>query len=59
MNIQTPNIFRTIARYAAGLKAVHDEIRTERFINELPMRMRKDIGWPDAYAWRRARRRHY
>lgn len=56
MTIATPHFLRTIARYAAGLRAVHQEIRTERLINDLPARIRKDIGWPDAYAERRARR---
>jgi hypothetical protein len=56
MNIVTPNFFRTLSRYRTALRTVHEEIRTERLINELSPRLRKDIGWPDAYAERRARR---
>ncbi|WP_157016448.1 hypothetical protein [Mesorhizobium xinjiangense] len=32
----------------ARWRALRDEIRTERILNELPAHIRKDIGWPDA-----------
>lgn len=56
MNALSPALFRTLRRYAAGIRAVREEIRTERIINELPASIRKDIGWPDAYAERRSHR---
>jgi hypothetical protein len=55
MTIATPGFFRTIARYAAGLRAAHAEIRTERMVSEMPAHLRKDIGWPDAYPHRSKR----
>lgn len=53
----TPSIFRTVGRYAASFRAMRDEIRTERLLNNLPSSIRKDIGWPESYPERRARRR--
>jgi hypothetical protein len=52
----TPAIFRAVGRYAASFRAMRDEIRTERLLNDLPASIRKDIGWPDSYPERRARR---
>jgi hypothetical protein len=46
-----------IGRYAANLRALRDDIRTERILNSLPANVRKDIGWPEIYAGRRSRRR--
>ena len=51
-----PSIFRTIARYAGKIRTMRNDIRTERFLNSLPAELRKDIGWPDILAERRARR---
>jgi hypothetical protein len=56
MTTFTPNIFRAIRHYAGKVQTMRDEIRTERFLNSLPADIRKDIGWPDAYAGRRGRR---
>ncbi|MDQ0997192.1 uncharacterized protein YjiS (DUF1127 family) [Phyllobacterium ifriqiyense] len=37
--------------------AIHrQELRTERHLNSLPEHLLKDIGWPDAYAERLAKR---
>jgi hypothetical protein len=51
----TPALFRAVGRYAASIRAMRDEIRTERMLNTLPPSIRKDIGWPDNYSARRAR----
>jgi hypothetical protein len=51
-----PTFFKAVGRYTASFRAMRDEIRTERFLNSLPASIRKDIGWPDNYAARRARR---
>lgn len=56
MNSFTPNIFRTIRYYAGKVQTMRDEVRTERLLNSLPASIRKDIGWPDSYPERRARR---
>jgi len=46
-----------IARHYFGrIRRMREEIRTEQLINSLPREIRKDIGWPDNYAARRARR---
>jgi len=45
-----------ISRYAANLRALRDDIRTERILNSLPADVRKDIGWPEIYSGRRSRR---
>jgi hypothetical protein len=42
-----------ISRYTANLRALRDDIRTERILNSLPADIRKDIGWPEIYAGRR------
>ena len=48
---------RRARHYLGALKAMRDEARTARFIAGLPSQIRKDIGWPDAYDARVARRR--
>ncbi len=54
MNALNPiGIART---YFHRMRRMRDEIRTEQLISSLPKEIRKDIGWPDAYAARRARR---
>ena len=57
MTAFTPSIFRAIARYAGKFRTMRNDIRTERFLNSLPAELRKDIGWPDMLAERRADRR--
>jgi hypothetical protein len=57
MTAFTPSIFRTIARYAGKIRAMHRDIRAARVMNALPAELRKDIGWPDMLAERRAGRR--
>jgi hypothetical protein len=52
----TTDVFNAIKHYAGKIQTLHEEIRTERFINSLPRSIQKDIGWPDNYAARRARR---
>jgi uncharacterized protein YjiS (DUF1127 family) len=49
-------MFRTVARWYSDIAAYREELRTERHISELPEHLLKDIGWPDAYAERLARR---
>ncbi len=56
MTAFTPSIFRSIARYAGKIRTMRNDIRTERFLNSLPAELRKDIGWPDMLAERRAGR---
>ena len=46
-----------VGRYTATLRALREDIRTERILNSLPADIRKDIGWPEIYAGRRSRRR--
>ena len=53
----TPAIFRRISRYAGRIRMMRDNIRAERVMNALPPELRKDIGWPDMLAERRAGRR--
>ena len=43
-----------IRRYTANLRALREDIRTERILNALPADVRKDIGWPEIYAGRRS-----
>ncbi|MEP9372857.1 hypothetical protein [Mesorhizobium sp. KR1-2] len=52
----TPEFFRAVRHYAGKIQTMRDQIRTERFFNSLPESIQKDIGWPDTYAARRARR---
>jgi hypothetical protein len=56
MNSFTPNIFRAIRYYTGKVQSMREEVRTERLLNSLPASIRKDIGWPDSYPERRARR---
>jgi hypothetical protein len=58
MNTYRPAFFRAVGRYTAALRAMRDEIRTERLLNSLPNEIRKDIGWPEGRAARRAFLRH-
>lgn len=53
------NVLSTIgiARdYLHRVRQMREEIRTEQLICSLPREIRKDIGWPDTHAARRARR---
>ena len=52
----TPNLFRTIGRYAGKIRTLRDDIRTERLLNSLSTQTRKDIGWPDQFTDRRIKR---
>jgi hypothetical protein len=56
MNAFDLPVFGIIGRYAANWRALREQIRTERIMNALPPEVRKDIGWPELYAGRRARR---
>jgi len=56
MNSFSPNIIRVIRHYAGKVQTMREEVRTERLLNSLPASIRKDIGWPDSYPERRARR---
>lgn len=56
MDIFTPTLFKAVGRYAASLRTMHERVRTERLLNDLPASIRKDIGWPDSFPERRARR---
>lgn len=42
--------------YFDRMRRMRQEIRTEQMICSLPMEIRRDIGWPDVHAARRARR---
>ncbi|ATU90383.1 DUF1127 domain-containing protein [Phyllobacterium zundukense] len=50
------NIINTVRRLLTDFAAYREELRTERHLNSLPEHVLKDIGWPDAYAERLARR---
>ena len=52
----TPNLFRTISRYAGKIRTLRDDIRTERLLNSLSAQTRRDIGWPDQFTDRHVRR---
>ena len=52
----TPNLVRTISRYAGKIRTLRDDIRTERLLNSLSAQTRRDIGWPDQFTDRRVRR---
>ncbi|AWC21993.1 hypothetical protein CO731_01447 [Aminobacter sp. MSH1] len=54
MSSFNPDIFRAVRHYAGKIRTIHNEIRTERFLNSLPADLRKDIGWPDRFGSRRA-----
>jgi hypothetical protein len=49
-------ILRGVQQYVGKIRTMRNEIRTQRFMNSLPLDVRKDIGWPDTYADRRVRR---
>lgn len=53
MNVHS--IIGPVRRFAAVWRAWREEVRTEIMIDNLPAQIRKDIGWPDAKAARRAR----
>ena len=50
------SIVKTVRRLLTDFAAYREELRTERYLNTLPDYVLKDIGWPDAYAERLARR---
>lgn len=56
MDVFNPTIFRAVGRYAASMRDARNQVRTERLLNALPASLRKDIGWPDSYPERQARR---
>ncbi|MBA8878171.1 DUF1127 domain-containing protein [Phyllobacterium myrsinacearum] len=56
MNTVDFGIVNTIRRLWTEFAHTREEMRTERSINGLPEYLLKDIGWPDAYAERLARR---
>lgn len=49
-------ILRSMRRYVGKIRTMRNEIRTERFLNSLPLEIRHDIGWPDMHGTNRARR---
>jgi len=49
-------IVHTVRRLLTDFAAYREELRTERHLNSLPEHVLKDIGWPDVYAERLARR---
>ncbi len=49
-------IVQTVRRLLTDFAAYREELRTERHLNALPEYLLKDIGWPDVYADRLARR---
>lgn len=55
MNAFAPSL-KAIRRYAGKVRARHEKFRMEHFMYSLPEDIRKDIGWPDMYAERCARR---
>jgi len=55
MYVFNPALFKAVSRYAASIRAMREEVRTERVLNALPADIRKDIGWPDAFPERRLR----
>lgn len=54
MNAYEP--IRLLKRYVGKMRTLRNELRSERLLNSLPSNIRKDIGWPDSHAARRARR---
>lgn len=56
MNMVDFGIIGTVRRLWSQYAHVRDEMRTERSVSNLPDYLLKDIGWPDAYAERLARR---
>lgn len=43
------SILSSIGRIASGFNAARARNRTARSINSLPLELRKDIGWPEAF----------
>jgi len=56
MNMVDFGIVGTVSRLWSRYAHLRDEMRTERSVGALPDYLLKDIGWPDAYAERLARR---
>jgi hypothetical protein len=56
MNPFSHSFLGPVRRFAANWQAWREEVRTENMIDRLPANIRKDIGWPDAKAARRAAR---
>jgi hypothetical protein len=50
------SILSAIGRLAAEYSEARARYLTERSIHSLPIELQKDIGWPDAYENRNARR---
>ena len=50
------SILSIIGRFAAEYSEARARYLTERSIHSLPIELQKDIGWPDAYESRNARR---
>ncbi len=50
------NIVQSIMHWFSEFAIHRQELRTERHLNSLPEHLLKDIGWPDAYAERLAKR---
>lgn len=58
MNIFTIPPLRLMRRYAQHMRALRDDIRTERIMESLSADIRRDIGWPAVYHGRRGWRHH-
>ena len=50
------SIMSSFGRMAHEYRAARARYRTERAVRELPLELQKDIGWPDAYDSRHARK---
>ena len=48
-------VVTAMKRYAGRIRAIRNDIRTERFLNSLPPEIRADIGWPDMHGSRGGR----
>ena len=55
MHISHDGLFASVTGFIARRRRIRAAARTERILGALPHNIRKDIGWPDAYAGRRAR----
>lgn len=49
MTAHPPFLVRTLSRTFARIRRYRSDARTARLIEELPVHIRKDIGWPDAH----------
>jgi hypothetical protein len=47
--MNTPTIFSSMKHYVGRVRAIRNDIRTERLLNSLPREIRVDIGWPDLH----------